>query len=120
MNVPRGYVEQISQLLVLFRIWIDRESVDRFVNLQFYHWGSTVLAAPLHGRALKLLCATPDAEAMCTWADEHTSPPKVVTLLQALVAVEMMGLKEPGKGPPPPPEAFRGYAVVPLGKGGSS
>lgn len=105
-----AYKRDLLRLTVLFRMWVEKTSADRFVDLRFYDWRGRVYAAPLQGAALDLLCASPDAREMCEWADCQSG--HVCTLLQAMAAAESLGLKLCNEGPPVPAHVLSRFKVV--------
>ncbi len=90
MKFPKGYLEDLEKLKAAFQEWIAIQSETRTVDLRWHEWGKIVFAGPLTGAALDVLCASPDARAMCEWADERTG--RKCTLLMAIAAAETLGL----------------------------
>lgn len=101
-KIPPQYARDAQALMVLFRTWVDKESQTRAVDLRWYDWGGLAIGAALTGEALDYLCDSDDARAMCEWADEQLDHRP--TLIQAMVAIETLGLKTPGEGKRLPPE----------------
>lgn len=115
----REYIALVQQLQVLFRIWVDQHSRDRVLRLSFYQWPrGMAYGGPLSGNALQLLCASPDAREMCEWADAQSG--NKATLIQGLVAAELCGYKQPGRGPAIPPEVMRKVQILPMSEGGQA
>ena len=106
MKLPLSYQRDAEALAAAFVEWIELQSATRAVDLRWHEWDGICFAGPLAGDALDMLCDSPDARAMCEWADKRTG--HKCTLLQAMAAAETLGLKTPGKGTPPPLGQRRG------------
>jgi hypothetical protein len=109
-KIPAAYARDAETLVVLFRIWVEQQSQTRAVDLQWYEWNGIAIGAPLAGEALDYLCASDDARAMCEWADQQSG--HRCTLLQAMAAIETLGLKTPGQGKRLPPELLRNVTPI--------
>jgi hypothetical protein len=110
LKQDENYVRDLRRLTILFQMWVETKSRERYVDLRFYDWRGTVFAAPLQGDALDLLCASSDAREMCEWADAQSG--NVCTLLQALAAAESLGLKHRNDGPPVPAAVLSRFQLV--------
>jgi hypothetical protein len=110
LTQDENYARDLRRLTILFQMWVETKSRERFVDLRFYDWRGRVFAAPLKGDALDLLCASPDAREMCEWADDQSG--NVCTLLQALAAAESLGLKLRNDGPPLPAAVLSRFHFV--------
>jgi len=109
VKLPANYKRDAEALALAFREWIELQSATRAVDLRWREWGGIVIAGPLAGDALEMLCDSADAREMCEWADKRTG--HRCTLLMGMAAAETLGLKTPGRGTPPPLAQRRGVAA---------
>lgn len=98
IKIPDGYARDAERLVMLFDLWVSEQSQTRAVDLQW-------ISGPLSGKCLDYLCASDDARSMCEWADEQSG--HRCTLLQAMAAIETLGLKTVGQGKPLPADLLK-------------
>lgn len=95
---PPGYIECVKEMARLIPKWLRAQPTTP--DLQWHDKKDGVLVTgDLTGPAVKYLAASPDAERLLAWLDERTG--KQGTVLQARVALGMLGLIESEDRPPP-------------------
>lgn len=86
-ELPPGYVALIQRMCDLMLKWLTTE--PGLVDLRWHDPKGTLFVAPLRGKALDYLAASPDAKRLLEWLDEQTG--QEGTLAQATMALRLIG-----------------------------